>query len=411
MTDASATPAPAAPPNRQFVLVAGIAAGLIALLAAGYLFFVRVDYVVLFAGLREADAAAIKAELDKKGVDLRLRDGGATILVPADQADAARLEVAGSEASARGLVGFELFNKSDMGLTNFAQKINYQRALQGELVRTITAMDGVDSARVHLALPERSLFRGERHDPSAAVTIAMKAGRLIDVARGAGVQRLVAAAVPDLPEAKVVVLDAAGRVVSPAAAPDADLPADVEERGGVEQYYRARARQVVARVRPGLDVAVRVLVLPNEGNVTPSTGARNYGLRLLLVTPNALTDDGRAVIRDAVTTALELDPARGDEVVFETGPVPGPVARPAQSVVGFDPATTSSTDTLGESDGDPAWASPWIWGVVVVLVCGALIARRRARARATMLLEADHIAFADQLRRQLRISEAGDAAA
>ena len=410
MTDAAAIPAPGAPPNRQVVVVAAIAVGIIALLAAGYLFFVRVDYVVLFTGLREADAAAIKAELEKKSVNLRLRDGGATILVPADQADAARLEVAGSEASARGLVGFELFNKSDMGLTNFAQKINYQRALQGELVRTITAMDGVDSARVHLALPERSLFRGERHDPSAAVTIAMKAGRLIDAARVAGVQRLVAAAVPDLPETKVVVLDAAGRVVSPTVTSDADLPADVEERGGVEQYYRARARQAVARVRPGLNVAVRVLVLPNEGGTAPATGARNYGLRLMLVTPNALTDDGRAIIRDAVTAALDLDAVRGDEILFETGPVPGPVTRPAQPVGGFDPVAPSTMDPSEVDDG-ATWASWWIWGVAAVLICVALVARRRARARRTILIEADHVAFADQLRRQLRISEAGDAAA
>ncbi|MEI9851949.1 MAG: flagellar basal-body MS-ring/collar protein FliF [Sphingomonas sp.] len=204
-------------PRAQLLLLAGIFAAVTAVLAAGYFLFLRADYVVLAQNLRPADASLVVAELDKRGAAYRLRDGGGTILVPEDQADATRVAIAGSDAAAHGQIGFELFNKSDMGLTNFAQKINYQRALQGELMRTIAMMDGVESARVHLALPERALFRGDRSPPRAAVTVAMKPGQTADPSRVAGIQRLVAAAVPDLPETGVVVLDASGRVISPSA--------------------------------------------------------------------------------------------------------------------------------------------------------------------------------------------------
>ncbi|HWU96229.1 MAG TPA: flagellar basal-body MS-ring/collar protein FliF, partial [Sphingomonas sp.] len=292
----------------QLLLLGGVFALLLTLLALGYFLFVRAEYVVLAQNLRPADASAIVAELDKRGVAYRLRDGGTTILVPEGQADATRVAIAGSDAAARGQIGFELFNKSDMGLTNFAQKINYQRALQGELVRTITAMDGVESARVHLALPEKTLFRGDRVEPRAAVTLAMKPGQIADPARVAGIQQLVAAAVPDLPDAKVVVLDAAGHVISAApVAADVDpgtgteRPADVEERAAIEGYYRARARGAVERQMPGVRFTLRVLVFPStSGAVDASSSApagwapsgegaqRNFRMRLVFVSPAPL---------------------------------------------------------------------------------------------------------------------------
>lgn len=218
--------------KRQWIVLAAIFTIVITLLSVGYFLFLQPNYVVVVQGLRPSDAAPLVAELEKEGVAYRLADGGTTILVPEDRADATRIAIAGADVSARGEVGFELFNKSDMGLTNFAQKINYQRALQGELARTIMQEDGVESARVHLALPERTLFRAERSEPKAAVTLAMKPGQTADPARVAGIQRLVAAAVPDMPESKVVVLDSAGRVISPTvvAEPDAGHTPEMDEK-------------------------------------------------------------------------------------------------------------------------------------------------------------------------------------
>ncbi len=211
-------------PRNQMLLFGALFAAVVGLLALGYFLFVRADYVVLFQGLRPADASVVVTELDKRGTPYRLGDAGTTILVPEGEADAARVALAGSDAAARGQIGFELFNKSDMGLTNFAQKINYQRALQGELVRTIMLMDGVDSARVHLAIPERTLFRGDRAEPKAAVTVAMKPGQTADPARVAGIQQLVAAAgAPTCPNPRWWCSIPPARVISPAAPAEAAL--------------------------------------------------------------------------------------------------------------------------------------------------------------------------------------------
>ena len=128
-------------PSRQALVVAIIVAVLTLALAAAYFFVLRKPYGVLFSGLRQADAATIVADLDKKKTPYRLADGGSTILIPRDVVDSTRLAIAGEDLPLKGTVGFELFNKSDMGLTEFAQRINYQRALQGELARTIMTLD------------------------------------------------------------------------------------------------------------------------------------------------------------------------------------------------------------------------------------------------------------------------------
>lgn len=204
----------ASPQRRQVTIIAVGTAALCALLFAVYFLVLRKPYDVLFTDLRPMDAATIVAELDKKKIPYRLQDGGGTILVPENLVDATRLNVMSSDLPLKGMVGFELFNKSDMGLTEFAQKINYQRALQGELARTIMTMDAVDTARVHLSLTEPTIFRDDRVPPKASVTILTRPGKVLTAGAVRGVQRLVAAAVPELELANVVVLDKRGEVLS-----------------------------------------------------------------------------------------------------------------------------------------------------------------------------------------------------
>lgn len=420
-------------PRRQLLVLGGIFALVLALLGLGYFLFLRSDYVVLAQDLRPADASAIVAELDKRGVTYKLRDGGATIMVAEGQADATRVAIAGSDAAARGQIGFELFNKSDMGLTNFAQKINYQRALQGELVRTITAMEGVENARVHLALPEKALFRGDRVEPTAAVTIAMKPGQTADPARVAGIQQLVAAAVPDLPERKVVVLDAAGHVISPApvsgTGPDGERPADVEERVAVENYYRARARGAIERQMPGLRFSLRVLVLPGAaeagagvpaggvGTPAPSGWAptgegseRNFRVRILFVSAVPLNPEDQQVARNAIVQATGLSDRMGDSLSFETGPVDPPVMAPAAQQVAPLPATAPVAAAPAAQPAGQGWPPIWMWVVAGIAFAALLV--WRFRGTATRLNDEAHEAFAQRLRRQLNLSGgAHDAAA
>lgn len=393
--------------RRQWLVIGGLFVAVVVLLGGGY-YWLRSGATAVFAErVRPGEAAAIVAELDKRGTAYALKDGGTTVLVPAAQADAIRLALVRSDAAASGQIGFELFNKSDMGLTNFAQKINYQRALPGELVRTIMAMDGVETARVHLALPERALFRDDRTQPSAAVTVQMRGQTAPDAAMVAGIQQLVAAAVPDLSAARVVVLDGEGRVVGgsdPAGSAMPDGSSDSEARGAVEHYYRARVRAAIEAVRPGLKPDVRVLALPQaEGVVDPShwtpggTGAaRNFRLRIIVVTPAALDGETQAALLAAVRPAVALDEDAGDAVLFETGPV---VPAPAPAVrVGVTPPriVAAPADAVA-----PAGATiGWGWALLAAVGVLALVVWMRASRRPRLSDEAQE-AFAETLRRHL----------
>ena len=397
-----------------------------AALAVGYLLFLRPGYTPLFTDLRAQDASAIVAELDKRGIKHRLEDSGATIAVPADIADDTRVALAGSDLSERGVVGFELFNKSDMGLTNFAQKINYQRALQGELARTIMTIDGVDSARVHLAMPERTLFSDRREDPKAAVSVVTKPGATLDPAQVAGIQQLVAAAVPDLPTSKVVVLDEAGRIVSADNLAETDRPADIEEQNAIEHYYRARARAAIEAAVPGMGFSLRLIVSPTTstisampvaeapadvaaetGAATPGDG-RNVALRIVFVSPSALNADDQAMVRRAIEQAVGFDAPRGDTLSFEVGPLDGAQAPPTPAATARSQSWPVATHQAANGRGAGFW--PWIAGALLLIVLA--VWRLGARNGATRLSAADHEAFAERLSRRIAIDlEGGDATA
>ncbi|QXT34448.1 flagellar M-ring protein FliF [Sphingomonas sanguinis] len=401
--------------RRQWMVIGGVFAGFVVLLGAGYYWFLSGHYTVLADHVRPGEAAAIVAELDKRGTAYELKDGGTTVLVPSAEADATRLALVRSDAAASGQIGFELFNKSDMGLTNFAQKINYQRALQGELVRTIMLMDGVETARVHLALPERALFRDDRTEPSAAVTVQMRGATAPDAAMVAGIQRLVSASVSDLPAARVVVLDAEGRVVSPAAMVDAPQGQDRSVEGGaraaVEQYYRARARAAVEAARPDLRYQLRVLALPQaDGVVDPArwtpgeTGAgRNFRLRMTIVTPAPIDQAAQDALAAAIRPAAALDDAAGDELVFETGPMIADSPAPAVADQGQPRRIVAPVAPVIEPV-KSGWEPWWLWASVAALIAIVLAARFRPQPARDLSTE-EQEAFAQTLRRQLALTD------
>ena len=195
--------------GRQVLLVTTLLAVVAGVLLAGYYVF-RPSYQVLFSDLRPQDAATIVAELERQKIDHALADGGSTIMVPDSQVHAARLKVMSRELPLKGNVGFELFNNADLGLTEFAQKVNYQRALQGELARTIMSLAEIDSARVHLSLPESGLFRRAGAKPRASVALLTKTSQELPPDTVRGIQRLVAAAVPELEPFEVTIVDPRG---------------------------------------------------------------------------------------------------------------------------------------------------------------------------------------------------------
>lgn len=426
-----------ASPQRQLPvrLIAVVFAAVFGLLALGYFLFLRPGYVPVFSNLRPAAASAVAAQLDAKNIAYRLGDNGASIAVPSDQADQARLLIAGSDIALKGGVGFELFNKSDMGLTDFAQRINYQRALQGELERTIMLIDEVETARVHLAMPERSLFRSERSPSKAAVELITKEGHQLDSDRVAGIQRLVAFAVPDLAPGDVVIVDADGRVLSQSSAPEVTLAPDAEEQQAVQRYYRARVRAAVEPALPGVQTDVRVVVLGKDEVEVPATPApmasatpgatatpagaatpaivpsapkRNFRLRIIVATSMPLDPDQTRLARGEIAAAVGLDEATGDELTFQVGLGPTgdttPAARTAAAPVAAVPPT-------GTTDGAVRFGGFWLYVLIAValLVLAALTQGVRSAMRTPRLSAGEREAMIERIRTALRDPDVANA--
>jgi flagellar M-ring protein FliF len=165
------------------------------------------EYKLLMSGLEPTDAQAITAELAAKKIPYLVSPDGTSVTVPADQVDAARLEVASQPTPHSGRIGFEIFDKVSWGQTEFDEKVNYQRALEGELERTIQTMSNVRSARVHLVMATDSVFMDRERGAKASVTLRLKGGSL-SRAEITQISRLVAGAVDELKPADVVIIDA-----------------------------------------------------------------------------------------------------------------------------------------------------------------------------------------------------------
>jgi flagellar M-ring protein FliF len=318
-----------ASPRQKIILAILAAVVAAAALSAVYVFVLQTPYDVLFTKLRPTDAATIVAELDKKKTPYRLQDSGTTILVPAKAVDGVRLDVMSQDLPLKGVVGFELFNKSDMGLTEFAQKINYQRALQGELERTIMGLDTIDTARVHLSLPDTTLFRDDRRPPKASVTLIPRPGKEVSPETVRGVQRLVAASTPDLDPANVVVLDEHGVIVSgDTQAESAVGGADLTQRG-VEQYYSGRIHNALDKTLPnaGLNVTVHAEASQDlaGGPLDLATalskwtpGSRTFALRVDVSLAAPMSSRLQEEVRGVVGDTIGMDPALGDVVSLST---------------------------------------------------------------------------------------------
>jgi len=171
------------------------------------------DYSLLFANLPSRDAAEVVQWLKDRKIPYRLEGNGTMIMIPADQVYEARLELAGS-GLADGGVGFEIFDKQSFGMTDFTQKVNYRRALQGELTRTITSLAPVEAARIHLALPEKRLFREQQQPATASVIVKLVAGRTLRDNQVQGIVHLVSGSVEGLDPEYVTVVDSNGRTLS-----------------------------------------------------------------------------------------------------------------------------------------------------------------------------------------------------
>ncbi|MCC6764878.1 MAG: flagellar M-ring protein FliF [Deltaproteobacteria bacterium] len=201
------------PPARRLTFV-GMTVGILVGTGALAWWVQQPQYRVLYSGLGGSDAAAVIEYLKTEKIPYRVSDNGGNIEVAAGRLYETRMALAGRGIPQGGGVGFEIFDKQTLGMTDFVQRLNYQRALQGELARSIAELDTVESARVHLAMPERSLFVSEERRPSASVVLKLRSGRVLAPEQIAGVVHLVAASVEGLRPNDVTVVDVNGQVLT-----------------------------------------------------------------------------------------------------------------------------------------------------------------------------------------------------
>ncbi len=235
-------------------------ASLIAVLVAGYLWSQTPDYRVLYGNLSDRDGGTVIAALQTMNVPYKFADGGA-LMIPAAQIHEMRLRLAAQGLPKGGLVGFELMESQKFGVSQFAEQINYQRALEGELARSIQSLAAVQNARVHLALSKPSAFLREQPKPSASVLLNLYPGRGLDGTQVSAVVHLVTNSVPDLQAKNVSVVDQNGNLLSTdqtASGRAAVDPNQLKYRQEVERSLNSRIEAILAPITGPNNVRAQV---------------------------------------------------------------------------------------------------------------------------------------------------------
>jgi flagellar M-ring protein FliF len=231
-------------PRLPLMIAAALA---LALLVGLWLWSRAPDYRVLFSNLSDRDGGAIITALQQMNVPYKLADAGGAILVPSDQVHEVRLRLASQGLPKSGSVGFELMDNQKFGISQFAEQVNYQRSLEGELERTIEAISAVQSARVHLAIPKPSVFVREEEPPSASVLVNLYPGRVLDDGQVAAIARLVSSSVPNLAPKSVTIVDQDGNLLTQ---PASGNGLDASQLKYVQQVERNTRQRIDAILAP-----------------------------------------------------------------------------------------------------------------------------------------------------------------
>lgn len=237
------------PPQRKFGLMVAVAA-VIAIIIGSMMWAQAPDYRVLYGNLGDRDGGAVIESLQKQNIPYKMGEGG-TILVPSAMVYEARLKLASEGLPKGGAVGFELMDNQKFGITQFQENVNYQRALEGEITRTIETISAVQGARVHLAIPKPTVFVRDQQKPSASVLVNLYSGRVLDKAQVAGIVHLVASSVPEMPPGNVTIIDQNGNMLTQNGDKGAVLGLDssqLEYLHQVEQGYMRRIESIISPI-------------------------------------------------------------------------------------------------------------------------------------------------------------------
>lgn len=235
--------------GNKLMLMAGIAA-VIAVMVVFWLWSQQPDYRVLFSNYSDKDGGAVVAALEKLGVPYKFSEGGSAILVPAEHVHTARLKLASEGLPKGGNIGFELLENQKFGVSQFVEQVNFQRALEGELERSIQSIAAVQVARIHLAIPKQSVFVRDQQRPTASVLLNLHGGRSLDAQQVGAIVHLVASSVPNLPAANVTVVDQNGNLLSDTSKKATNNGLDPTQIKYVEDMQASIARRVESIISP-----------------------------------------------------------------------------------------------------------------------------------------------------------------
>ncbi|THF65709.1 flagellar basal body M-ring protein FliF [Pseudothauera nasutitermitis] len=247
--------------QRQKLAAGALVAMLVALVIGTLLWQRAPDYAVLFSNYDERDGGEIIAALQQQNVPYRLSPSGTAIMVPSAQVHDVRLRLAAAGLPKGGLVGFEVMETQKLGVSQFHEQVNYQRALEGELSRTIQSIASVASARVHLAMPKQTAFLRNDQAPTASVMVNMRPGRFLDAAQVAGIVHLVSSSVPRMTESGVNIVDQNGNLLTKKPDPQERPGLDPNQLRYIEEVEAAYIRRI-------------------ETILTPMVGAGNFGAQV-----------------------------------------------------------------------------------------------------------------------------------
>ena len=200
------------PRSRQMAL-AGILAGTLVIFYLVFMASSTPNLVTAFTGLQPEDTAAIADQLTKDGIPYELGGGGTSVSIPANKVAEVRIRLAQSGLPKGGSVGLEIFDKTNFGATDFVQQVNYQRALEGELARSINTLDGVKASRVHLVMPKKAIFKEDQATATASVLLSLKPGARLNQDQVKGITNLVTGSIQGLQTAGVTIIDETGHVL------------------------------------------------------------------------------------------------------------------------------------------------------------------------------------------------------
>ena len=234
--------------NPRIPLIIAVAAAA-AIVVALVLWAKTPDYRVLYNNLSNEDGGAIVTQLTQMNIPYRFEENGGALMVPAEKVHELRLRLAQQGLPKGGAVGFELLDKEKFGISQFSEQVNYQRALEGELSRTIETLGPVKGARVHLAMPKPTLFVREQKSPSASVTLLLQPGRALDEGQISAIVHMVSSSVAGLPPGNVTVVDQSGRLLTRSDAAGRDLnDAQLKYATEVESRYQQRIEAILAPI-------------------------------------------------------------------------------------------------------------------------------------------------------------------